>query len=336
MEPLVIEEFIFERSRARERLGWGMLAGAVGMAGVGLLGFGWALFHPVDQITLHALSTFPIIIACGLASGGWTLSRGPRRVTVDTTGLEIEQAGKAGRHLWSDLGWATVAAAGMSHQKNLIIYDKSGRQLASLSEAFQDFDELVAVVKSRLADQPAEIVGEIQACKARKSALFIASVASILLAVSAAVAWMTSEELRAAQLLSSAAIDGEGTIDRLFLAPNGVTTRVEYTVKNDAGQTGQRNAEIKSDYYAELQRAHATTIPVRFVPAEPGISRLQRGEVPDDEFMKTPLGGYGLSGVVALMCLFFLGVAVMQWNGWDIDLDSKTGKLSIKRFGEGK
>jgi len=29
------------------------------------------------------------------------------------------------------------------------------------------------------------------------------------------------------------------------------------------------------------------------------------------------------------------GAAALQWRGWDIDLDSKTGKISIKRFGTG-
>ena len=73
-----------------------------------------------------------------------------------------------------------------------------------------------------------------------------------------------------------------------------------------------------------------------FVPAEPAISRLQRGEVIDDDFMKSPVGGYGLSALAALMCIFFLGAAALQWKGWEIDMDSKTGKISIKRFGEGE
>jgi hypothetical protein len=36
------------------------------------------------------------------------------------------------------------------------------------------------------------------------------------------------------------------------------------------------------------------------------------------------------------ICLFLLVGAGLQWNGWDIDLDSKTGKISIKRFGTGR
>ncbi len=58
------------------------------------------------------------------------------------------------------------------------------------------------------------------------------------------------------------------------------------------------------------------------------ISRLQHGEIFDDDFMKSPAGGYGLSALAALMCIFFFGAAALQWKGWDIDLDSKTGKIS--------
>ena len=50
----------------------------------------------------------------------------------------------------------------------------------------------------------------------------------------------------------------------------------------------------------------------------------------------TVLGGYGMSAVGLVVGLFFLGASVLQWRGWDIDLDSKTGKISIKRFGTGR
>ncbi len=36
---------------------------------------------------------------------------------------------------------------------------------------------------------------------------------------------------------------------------------------------------------------------------------------------------------VGLIALLFLAAGLMQWAGWDIDLDSKTGKVSVKRFG---
>ena len=40
--------------------------------------------------------------------------------------------------------------------------------------------------------------------------------------------------------------------------------------------------------------------------------------------------------MVAVMSLFFLVVSVLMWRGLDIDMDSKTGRVSIKRFGTGR
>jgi hypothetical protein len=73
-----------------------------------------------------------------------------------------------------------------------------------------------------------------------------------------------------------------------------------------------------------------------YVPNEPQFSTLVQGEVKSTDFLDSPAGGMTLAGVASLLGLFLLGVGVMQFLGWDIDLDSKTGKLSVKRFGEGR
>lgn len=340
MEPQKLEQakpnLVFERSESQQRRANWMLFGAVGLACVSVLGFLFAIFNRVDQLTLHSITTLPMIIAFGLFTGGWALRRSPRRVTIDDDGLQIEQSRGTRQHPWSEIGWAMVTATPNNQQKRLVVYDQSGKKIISLSEAFEDFDDLVATVKSIVAEQGPEVAGDIQLRKARKNAILMAGFASIMILISAAIAWMTYEEQRAANLLEGDVVEGVATIDRLFIAPNGFTTRVEYTVKNEAGETGSRNAEIEPAYHAELTEADAKTIPVIFVPAEPAISRLQRGEIIDGDFMKSPVGGYGLSGLVTLMCLFFFGAAALQWKGWDIDLDSKTRKISIKRFGEGE
>lgn len=80
----------------------------------------------------------------------------------------------------------------------------------------------------------------------------------------------------------------------------------------------------------------ASTVPVLYVLKEPAVSRLVQGEVESNDFSESPNVLIGLSVVILLMCVVFFGAAVMQWYGWDIDLDSETGKISIKRFGAGK
>ena len=74
----------------------------------------------------------------------------------------------------------------MSQQKRLVVYDQSGKKITSLSEAFENFDDLVATVKSIVADHRPEVAGDIQLRKARKSAILIAGIASVLILVSAA------------------------------------------------------------------------------------------------------------------------------------------------------
>lgn len=51
---------------------------------------------------------------------------------------------------------------------------------------------------------------------------------------------------------------------------------------------------------------------------------------------ENPVIGYGLLTVVAAMSVVFLAGAVLCGGGWSIDLDSKAGKISIRRFGEGR
>jgi hypothetical protein len=104
-------------------------------------------------------------------------------------------------------------------------------------------------------------------------------------------------------------------------------------VKTPAGGAPLRNAEVKRDYWDSLEGA--STVPIITVPGEPDISRLAEGEVQDNDFLKQPLGAYSLAGLGGLVSLLLLGVGLMQLSGWDIDLDSKTGKVSIKRFGTG-
>ena len=281
-------------------------------------------------------------MAFGLFSGSWALLRGPRGVVVDSDGIQIEESGvRTSQHCWDEIGWATVDATAMSQQRRFILYDQSGKTIASISESLQGFEDLVAVVKAQVSDRQLTSGGDsvadgIRLRKARKSAIFMVCVAFVLILVSASTAWMTYQEQQANRLLETNGVEGSGTIDRLFVAPNGFTTRVEYTVTSKNGETGSRNVEIEPEYHAELLQSDAKTIPVTYVPSDPSIGRLQQGEVVEDDFVKSPLGSYGLSALVTLMCLFFLTAAVMQWNGWDLDLDSKTGKISLTRFGEGE
>ena len=118
---------------------------------------------------------------------------------------------------------------------------------------------------------------------------------------------------------------------RRFTAPNGVTRRLEYRVTGVGGRTGTRNAEVKSAYWNRLE--NAKTVPVVYVPDEPAVSRLVEGEVESRDLADSPGFMMGLSVALIGLCVVFLAAAAMQWFGWDIDLDSKTGKFVKEFFG---
>ncbi len=215
-----------------------------------------------------------------------------------------------------------------------MVYDVHGKLLATIGDAFDDFDQLTEVVKQRIEARGDDTADRLQRRKSKRSAVFLAATAVGLLALAAVNLWMVQREQRAQRLLAEAAVPGDAEIVRRFIAPNGVTPRLEYRVTAPDGRQGTRNAEVTRAYWDSLEEA--TTVPVRYVAAEPGISRLATGEVPDDDPTKRPVMMYGLCGVLTVICLFLMTAAVLQWRGWDIDLDSKTGKISIKRFGTGR
>lgn len=325
----------FECSPGRVQSGYWMMAAGAGLVVLAIGGFVLVLFRDVDQMTMHSMSTFPMILAVGLLTGGWSLTRGPRRVVISQDGLELEGRKGVTEYSWDEIGW-TANGVTMFHQKYVAIYDRSGKELTSLSEAFREFDRLSELVKARVAERAGDDAQQIKLKKARRSAMLMYGFGTFLLIGCVFIAWTGWDTQRSAALLESEGIEGEAKIDELVVAPNGYTKRVYYTVTSDSGESGFRNAEVRSDYYDKLEESSATTVPVVFVPSEPTISRLVEGEVAESDMMDNPLANYGLAGVCSLMVMFFYGAAALHWRGWDLDLDSKSGKLSIKQFGEGE
>ena len=139
----------------------------------------------------------------------------------------------------------------------------------------------------------------------------------------------TSEHLH---LLEEGGEAGEAEIVRRFVAPNGFTKRVEYKVVDSAGISATRNVEVEPGFWNGLEGAKS--IAVIWVPGEPSVSRLLFGEVPDREFTKTPVGGYGLATLGGLLALFLLGASPFMWNGWDLAHDAQSKKWSLKHYGK--
>jgi hypothetical protein len=296
------------------------------------LGFVVALrARHVDQVTLQGMTTLPILLGLGALTAAWALARTPHMVTVGSQGLWI--AGRRGsrRHSWEQIGWATVGTGALNFRRQLVVFDTRGKTIAKLSEAFDDFDTLVELVNQRIAGKATDTSEQIRVRKSKRTAVFTTSVGVLLLAVAVANVWMAHGEQRAARRLAEAGVPGEAEIVRRFLAPNGVTPRLEYRITTPAGRSATRNAEVLRFYWDTLEDAQ--TVPVVFVRDEPEISRLAFGEPAERDVSRNPLVMYGLSALLSLISLVAIVAGCLQWFGWDIDLDSQTGKISIKRFG---
>ena len=79
---------------------------------------------------------------------------------------------------------------------------------------------------------------------------------------------------------------------------------------------------------------HAQSVPVKYVPEKPALSRLLEGEVERRDVTKTPLGGYVLAGIILLFGMVCLPASALAWFGWDLNVDG--GKIRIVRFGHTK
>jgi hypothetical protein len=328
------EQLFLRADNAVKQGGW-MIAGGVAAAALAALGLGVVILlgGSGNQLQLHAMTTMPIIIGIMLLGAGWMLLRSPVQVAVGPEGITIE--GRRGKttHRWEQIGWAMAGMPGMGGRRVLTIFDTRGKTLAQLSDAFDQFDTLVELVKQRVAARQGDTADRLRRSKSRRLSLISFAAGISLSAAAIGVAWMTHHDQRAARLLAEQGVEGEGQIVRRFVAPNGVTRRLEYSVKTDAGLAPQRNAEVEKAYWDSLEAE--TTVPVIYVPAEPSISKLAEGEIEDDDPTKQPLMGYGLAAVGGLIGLGLFAAGIMQFCGWDLDLDSKSGKLSFKRFGTG-
>jgi len=299
-----------------------------------VFGFILALVTQPGQLALHSMTTVPVLIGISAIAASRLMARTPKQVTVGPQDVCIETDKGRQCYRWEEIGWCAVGTSGMSHRKQLTICDTQGKTIATLSDALEEFDTLVEQVRlgiARRGDGTAEIIRQ---RKGRKSAVITGGIALVLTAVAIANLWMALDQRRATKLLNEASVPGDAEIVRRFIAPNGVTRRLEYRVDSPSGQTATRNAEVTPAYWDRLENAER--VPVTYVPSEPAISRLIEGEVESKDMTESPEFMIGLSAVLLIMCAVFLAAAVIQWLGWDIDLDSKTGKVSIKRFGDGQ
>jgi hypothetical protein len=240
----------------------------------------------------------------------------------------VESKRKARMLHWDDVGCANVGRVGNSQRRRLNITDRAGKSIVSLDESFGRFDEMVATITGHIEAKGDDTALRIMRKKGRKTAVMAGVLGVLMTLGSGFIAWETSAAARASRLLAEKGQPGKAELVRRFVAPNGVTHRIEYRV---AGASA-RNIEVDRTYWNELKTAKS--VPVIYVADEPDVSKLARGEVTENDFTKTPAGGYGLAALGAAFGLFMLIACPFAWNGWDLSHDKKTGKWSVKRYGK--
>jgi hypothetical protein len=327
-------EQVFRVPKSQEWIALLCLIGGIAMLGLAVLGFVVALVVRVDVVGQQVMTTLPAMAGIGALVAASLTWRTPKEVAVGEDGLRIESRGGTRSYRWDEIGWAAVEMTAMGGRRQLKVFDTDGRELLILGDAMDRFQILVDLIAARVAARPDATADRIQLARARRQAIGMAAGGTLFLVVSGFVAWNTSQELRGERLLRTAAVPGQRAIVRRFLAPNGVTPRLEYRVTDANGKSAVRNAEVERAYWDSLEGA--ATVPIYHVPGEPAFSRLAQGEAPDRDSFKDPAIGYGAPALMTAFSLFFLANSALLWRGYEIDLDSKTGKLSIKCFGSGR
>lgn len=330
-EPIDAEIVFRRRESAGTKATWWLLGG-IGLLVLAAAGFLAALVGRVDELRLHAMTTLPAILAVAALSAAWLLAQSPGQVSVSAHGLTAVYRRRTRSFGWEQLGWASVGEAPLNARRRLVIYDQRGKRLATFGDSFDAFDHLVSLVQQRVAQHSGATARQIQAKKSRRTAVLSLATGVFLMVATVFVAWDTRETQEMARRLAAEGTPGKAEIVRRFLAPNGVTCRVEYRVTTPDGRSDTRNVEVEPAYWKALEGQ--TQVPIVYVPDKPQYSRLAFGEVVGRRTAERPLFGYGLAAVGAALALICLAGSVMLWNGRDVHYDSTTRRWSLQRFGE--
>jgi len=310
------------------------IAAGIGLVIVSVIGFIATAISQLGQLQLQIMSTLPMVAAVGSFAKAWSIRRQPTQMSIGENGLTLDRLGTREHYGWDQIGWASIDMSPVGQLRRLSLYDQRGGKVAAIADSFSGFDAAAESVKARVASRHGEKSEPIRMRKARRSAVITTLISSLLLLVVFGNVWLAYRDQRANSLLETNGVRGEAKVLSFFIAPNGITRRVEYEVTGDNQQTGKRSVEVAREFWDAMNRVEK--VAVIYVPSEPDISRLVNGEVAKKGILDNPKARYALSGILGLMCLLFLGAAVMAWKGWDLDLDSQTGKVSFKPFGTGK
>lgn len=304
--------------------------GGVFFFAVALVGFLIALFGRQGQASLHLMSTLPAIVSVHCWLAAWQLRRCPEEITVSAEGLGVNRRNARSLLAWDAIGWVSQGENPLTHAKHLTVYDVKGKLVARIPSALEGYQELAAFLQRHVVSQDAHRAERIRLRKARRMAIGTMAFSLLFLAGGVMFWFDARRQLRDERLLAESGVMTEAPIVRRFLAPDGVTTRVEFEVPRDAGEPVRHNVEITDDYYEKL--AEQTHVSILAVPGFPSATRLVEGAVIDRT--DTPRSKYLFVCLAALLGFGGMAASVMFWRGLDFVLDPQTKTYGFRRIGE--
>ncbi len=332
---------VFERLRSTTAKCIGLFVFCVASIGFGLLMF---LLHAFvipgnNQFAMHASSTLPILMGIFAGSAAWSLMSTPVRVRVGTEGIEVEKVPP--RMIpWEQIGSVYVDTHNNGWggpPKSLRLMGSDGKVIIRIGGAIEDFDRLIELAREGSSQATPEVTlaemhgpDKTALSQGRRRAM-ITGFGAIL--IGSATVFLTYDgwwTLQAEKRMASEGVPGTGTVLRHFIAPNGITRRIEYQVQADNGSSATHNVEVNKDLHDNLRVAD--TVQIRYVPGDPRISQLTSGEILDaDDPLKSPLGMILLGCGAAVMSIFMAVMTVVSWKGYDIKVDG--GKMRMVPLG---
>ena len=313
---------------------WGLLslAGGCGLLLMGILGFFLALLTDATVVSQQMMTTLPVLLAIGLLTNGTGMVFRPREIIVDAEGITVDRPWGFASVEWSEIAWGKADTHPLTHIERLTLYNAKGKILLQVGNYIEGYERFAKLVNARVNTAENQKAEEIRAKKSRWSALLVIGMGLLFTVGGGFLIADGRYKARASNLLATSGTMGEGQVVDRLMAPDGRTCRLHYKVVVDGRESSVQNVEVTREVWLALEGA--VVVPVLYVPEEPNISRLVAGQVESNDFTDTPMGGYVTGALGIIMGLFMLSIGTMLWRGWDIGLDSQTGKFRVKKFGE--
>jgi hypothetical protein len=316
--------------------GWKAMAyfcGGVALLGLAAFGFYTATRANSNMLQLQLMCNLPVLLAIGCFSAAYLARRSPNEVVLFDDRVEIRRANDTRSLPLADLSMATLVPVVFAGRRKLKLFDRTGRCVAVVPDSIDGFDELATLLQADLQQREDDQASFVRMRKSRRQAVLLVAVGLVFAGLITTLALVDRAEARDAKLLEEQGRPTDASILRQFTAPNGITKRIEYRVTDASGRTADHNVEVQPMMWNLM--AASKTVPVVAVPGRPDVARLAIGEIKSDAGLP-PRFKVLLYIAGGVMCVFFFVGAVLNWRGIDIDLDSRTGKISVKRFGTGR